>query len=161
MIRSQVWQIGGGIACVAGVSVGIGMTAPHWPRAWLDRDRGPLRLTRFDTRSGWERVGVRWWKRRFPDGGQWAGGQSKSLLPRLDDPAAVQRYIEETRRAEWVHWLANLGVVPIAVFADWWIVLGFAVITVVVNGIAIMIVRYNRLRLLESVASLTACPTPP
>ncbi len=156
MARWHSWalQIGGGIACVAGVSVGVGLTAPKWPAAWLDRDRGPLHLTRLDTRRNWERVGVGWWKRRFPDGGDWAGGESKSSLPALDDPTAIERYIVETRRAEWVHWLANLSVIPIAFFAEWWIFAAFTVITVIVNAIPIMIVRYNRLRLSEHLLAI-------
>ncbi len=149
MLGTWLLQIVGGIACVALISVGIGLTAPRWPSRWLDRDRGPLHLTRFDTRTRYERFGVLWLKRRFPEGGDWAGGESKSRLPALDDPAAVQRYIVETRRAEWVHWLANLSVVPILFFAHWWIFLAFLAVTLVVNGIAIMIVRYNRLRLYQ------------
>ncbi len=148
-MMTYVWQIVGGIVCVAVISVGIGLTAPHWPTRWLDRDRGPLHLTRWDTKHNWERVGVRWWKRHFPDGGDWAGGETKSRLPDLSDPHAIDRYIVETRRAEWVHWLADLSVIPIAFFATWWIFLAFCVITFIVNSIAIMIVRYNRLRLYE------------
>lgn len=153
MLGTWLLQIAGGIACVAVISVGIGLTAPHWPVSWLDRDRGPLRLTAADTRARYERLGVLWWKRRFPDGGDWAGGQTKSRLPDLADPAAVEGYIVETRRAEWVHWLSNLSVIPIAFFAEWWIFLAFLVITVIVNTIAIMIVRYNRLRLLAHLQS--------
>lgn len=149
MVGIWLVQIVGGILCVAVISVGIGLTAPRWPAAWLDRDRGPLHLTRFDTQKRYEQLGVTWWKRRFPDGGDWAGGESKSRLPRLDDPDQVQRYIVETRRAEWVHWLANLSVVPILFFAQWWIFLAFLIITIIVNAIPIMIVRYNRLRLLQ------------
>lgn len=149
MLGSWLLQVVGGIISVAGISVGIGLTAPHWRASWLDRDRGPLHLTRFDTRTRYEGLGVLWLKRHFPDGGAWAGGESKSNLPALDDPAAVQRYIVETRRAEWVHWLANLSVVPILFFATWWIFLAFLAITLIVNGIAIMIVRYNRLRLYQ------------
>ncbi len=147
-----LWQVVGGIVCVAVISVGIGLTAPHWPDRWLDRDRGPLHLTRWDSQRNWERVGVRWWKRRFPDGGDWAGGETKSRLPDLADQAAIQRYIVETRRAEWVHWLADLSVIPILFFATWWIFLAFFVVTFIVNAIAIMIVRYNRLRLYEYLA---------
>lgn len=154
MVGSWLLQILGGIGCVAVISVGIGLTAPHWPPSWLERDRGPLHLTRFDTRGFWEAVGVGWWKRRFPEGGDWAGGESKSRLPSLDDAAAIQRYIVETRRAEWVHWLSDLSVLPIALFATWWIFLAFAVVTVIVNAIPIMIVRYNRLRLYETLAAV-------
>ena len=39
--------------------------------------------------------------------------------------------------------------VPILFFAQWWIFLAFLIITMIVNAIPIMIVRYNRLRLLQ------------
>lgn len=140
-------QVVGGIACVAGLSVAIGLTAPHWPDRWLRRDAGPLHLTRFDTRERYERLGVRWWKRRYPEGGAWAGGESKSRLPDLTDRVAVERYVVETRRAEWVHWLSCLTWLPVLLFAPWWVAAALAVITLVVDGVAIGIVRYNRLRL--------------
>lgn len=136
-----------GITVVVGISVAVGATAPRWPARWLARDAGPLRLTRFDTRARYERLGVRWWKRRFPEGGDWFGGQSKSRLPALSDPLAVQRYIAETRRAEWVHWLSCLSPLPTAWFLPWWLFTALASVTLVINGVAIGIVRYNRLRL--------------
>lgn len=155
-----------GVAAVVVISVGVGLTAPRWPASWLDRDRGPLRLTRADSRRSYERLGVLWWKRRFPDGGEWAGGQTKSRLPDLADPAAIERYIVETRRAEWVHWIACLSWLPAVFFAPWWLVVPLAVITCVVNFIAIGIVRYNRLRLYAVLARLNPSaegpePAPP
>jgi glycosyl-4,4'-diaponeurosporenoate acyltransferase len=136
-----------GVACVVGISVGVGLTAPRWPEPWLARDAGPLRLTRWDTRQRYERLGVRWWKRRFPEGGDWAGGESKSRLPDLADEGSVARYIVETRRAEWVHWIACLSWIPAALFLPVWLTAALAAVTIVVNLIPIAIVRYNRLRL--------------
>lgn len=147
-------QLAGGIAVVAVLSVGIGLTAPHWPDRWLARDVGPLKLSRWDTRQRYERVGVLWWKRRFPEGGDWAGGESKNRLPDLQNKQAIEGYIVETRRAEWVHWLACLSWLPVMLFAEWWLVLVLAVLTLVVNSIAIMIVRYNRLRLYRVLTDL-------
>jgi glycosyl-4,4'-diaponeurosporenoate acyltransferase len=147
-------QLLGGIAVVGLLSVGVGLTAPHWPARWLSRDSGPLHLTRWDTRQRYERLGVLWWKRRFPEGGDWAGGESKNQLPDLQDRQAITGYIVETRRAEWVHWLACLSWVPVLLFAEWWLVLVLAVLTLMVNAIALMIVRYNRLRLYQVLAEL-------
>ena len=138
-----------GIACIAGLSVAIGLTAPRWPARWLRRDAGPLQLNRFDTRAGYERLGIAWWKRHYPEGGSWGGGRSKSRLPDLSDPAAVDRYIVETRRAEWVHWLSCLTPLAIVPFSPAWLFGGLAVITLGVNGIPIGIVRYNRVRLYQ------------
>jgi glycosyl-4,4'-diaponeurosporenoate acyltransferase len=131
------------------ISVAVGLTAPRWPDRWLQRDAGPLRLRGGHTRQRYERLGVRWWKRRVPDGGSWAGGETKSHLPDLQDRAAVEHYIVQTRRAEWVHWISCLSWLPTWLFAPWWLALALGVVTVIVNLIPIMIVRYNRLRLYE------------
>ena len=147
-------QLGGGIAVVILLSFGIGFTAPRWPDRWLNRDVGPLRLRRWDTRKHYERLGVLWWKRRFPEGGDWAGGESKNRLPNLTDRQAIERYVVETRRAEWVHWIACLTWLPTVLFADWWLVIVLAVLTLMVNGVAILIVRYNRLRLYQVLSEL-------
>lgn len=142
-----------GIACIAGLSVLLGMTAPRWPRRWLRRDAGPLRLTAMETRSRYERAGIGWLKRHYPELGSWFGGESKSRLPDLSDPTSVDRYVIETRRAEWVHWLSCLTPLPVRLFAPMWIVAALWAITLAINGIAIAIVRYNRLRLLSHVSA--------
>lgn len=135
------------------LSVGVGLTAPHWPQRWLDRDVGPLHLTRWDTRERYERLGVRRLKRLYPEGGAWAGGESKARLPSLRDASGVRRYIVETRRAEWVHWIACLSWIPAAFFVPWWLTLALAIVTLTVNLIPIAIVRYNRVRLYAEGAS--------
>jgi glycosyl-4,4'-diaponeurosporenoate acyltransferase len=127
----------------------VGLTAPHWPQSWLRRDSGPLRLTAWDTQERYERWGIRRWKRIYPEGGRWACGESKSRLPDLHDPAAIERYIVETRRAEWVHWVACLSWLPALLFAPWGLVVVLAALTLTVNLIPVGIVRYNRLRLYE------------
>lgn len=136
-----------GIVCIVGLSVLIGMTAPRWRARWLARDAGPLRLTSLETRERYERLGIAWLKRHYPELGSWFGGRSKSRLPDLADPAAVDRYIVETRRAEWVHWLSCLTPLPVVLFAPLWLFGALGLITLAINGIAIAIVRYNRLRL--------------
>ena len=59
----------------------------------------------------WERDGnfyrtwlaVRRWKSVLPDGAPWLGGMAKKSL-RDRDPAYLEQFIRETRRAEWAHW---------------------------------------------------------
>lgn len=148
-----VVRFAAGIACIAGLSVLIGMTAPRWPARWLRRDVGPLHLTGLETQQRYERFGVRWLKRHYPELGATFGGESKSRLPDLTRPDSVERYVVETRRAEWVHWLSCLTPLPVLLFAPLWIVGLLGVITLAINGIAIAIVRYNRLRLLARSAS--------
>ena len=111
-------------------------------------------MTRWDSLPGYERVGILWWKRNFPEGGNWAGGKSKNRLPDLADITAINGYIRETRRAEWVHWISCLTWLPTLLFATWWIVLVLAVLTIILNGIPIAILRYNRKRLYGVIADL-------
>lgn len=137
------------LGVVVGTTVSVGVWAPRWPDAWLSGDRGPLRLTRLDTVPGYRRLGVRQWSRRLPElGGLF--GISKRVLPgRSRDE--LTGYLLEVRRAEWVHWLSLLPLVPLAVFNPWWLWLLFAVISVGVNVPFLAILRYNRVRLLALV----------
>lgn len=138
--------IGADAAIVSGVSVGIGATAPRWPARWLDRDRGPLHLTRWDTADRYLRLGVPTLARRLPEAGSAFGGPSKRTMPRRS-PEEIDRYLVEARRGEWVHWLSMLSVAPVAVVSPRWVTAMFAVTTAMVNAPFIAILRNNRLRL--------------
>lgn len=139
----------GGAAIIGVGSVLLGLWAPRWPDRWLARDRGPLRLLPGDSVRRYERLGALFYKRFFPEGGSWFGGaeQGRRTLPDLSDPAAVRRYVRETRRGEWVHWLSTLTWLPLPLFQPWPLALFFLAVTLIVNGIAIVILRYNRVRL--------------
>lgn len=151
-------QIFGGILIVAGGSVLIGWTAPRWPTHWLARDRGPLRLLPGDSPQRYERLGARWFKSFFPELGATFGGRSKSRLPDLTQPEAIRGYVREARRGELVHWLALLTWLPLPLFQVWGLWLFFLVVTLVANGIAIIILRYNRTRLYGVLDGLGASP---
>jgi glycosyl-4,4'-diaponeurosporenoate acyltransferase len=130
-----------------GVAVGYGMH--RLPAARFARADA---LTR--TRS-WERDGQVWsdhlrirrWKDRLPDAGAlFAGGVSKRRLC-THDRRQLERFVAETRRAEWVHWLV-LAIVP--TFVLWnpiWLVGVMAAYAVAANMPCILVQRYNRARL--------------
>ena len=138
-----------GTAVVVGGSVAIGATAPHWPDRWLERDVGPLRLTRFDRAEAYERLGVRRARSIFPEAGALFGGTSKRAAPDRADPDAVRAYLIEVRRAEWVHWLSMGCWLPLPFFARTWVAVGLLVPTSAVNGTAQLILRYHKVRLLD------------
>ncbi len=135
------------IILVIGTAI-VGAMAPRWPRDWLRRDRGPLRLRSFDTPATYRRLHVGWLAATMPEFGAVCGGESKKQLPGTDS-ASLTRYLIEVRRAEWVHWLACLAVVPLFFFNPLWLSLAWTVFVVLVNGIFIVIVRHNRIRLLR------------
>lgn len=132
------------VICVTAIV--IGGSAPRWPTRWLQRDRGPLTLTRFDTVDRYRRLGITWWARVLPEGGSWLGGESKSALPGRD-AESLRRYLVEVRRGEWVHWLMMLAWVPLAFFNPWWLTLLFAVLVVLINLVFLLVLRFNQLRL--------------
>ncbi len=136
-----------GILIIALGSIAVGATAPRWPDARLRRDRGPLRLMPGDTPERYERLGAGRLKRFFPEMGTVFGGVSKSIPPDLGDPVSIRTYLIEVRRAEWVHWLSILTWLPLPLFQPWWLAGAFLLPTVLVNGSAQIILRYNRVRL--------------
>ncbi len=136
------------IVFVAGVSIGVGATAPRWPDAWLDRDPFPLRLAPWESVRWYRRVGVSRLAGWLPELGATFGGRSKSALPgrsRVD----LVGYVREVRRAEWVHWISMAT--PIVLFAvnPWWLALAFLIVVIGVNAPFILILRNNRLRILR------------
>ncbi|MGI9136240.1 MAG: hypothetical protein ACR2JS_04160 [Candidatus Nanopelagicales bacterium] len=136
------------IFIVVALSVLIGALAPRWPARWLGRDRGVLRLTGFDTPRGYRRIGIHVIKDRLPELGSVFGGQSKGQLPG-SEAEQLALYARELRRAEWVHWFSMLTWIPLAFFNPWWLTLAFAMVVVIGNAPFVLIVRYNRMRVLR------------
>ena len=145
-VGSLLLRIGVDIAIVVGWSLLVGLTAPRWPRRWLDRDRGPLRLTGADTVARYRSWGVPRLTTALPEGGAWFGGVAKDRLPGTD-AVALEAYLVEVRRAEWVHLLSLLAAIPVLVVGPWWLGLAFAVVVVAVNVPFLLVLRYNRVRL--------------
>ena len=89
---------------------------------------------------------IRKWKYLLPDGAPWLGGfPKKQLLSR--NPASIDRFLIETRRAEIAHWFM-LGCLPI--FFIWnppWARWVMAFYAVAANLPCILAQRYNRLAL--------------
>lgn len=90
---------------------------------------------------------VKRWKAWLPEAGTFfPGGFDKKRLPGAAD-AGLERYIQETRRAEIVHWI-TAGTAPF--FFVWnpiragVVMLAYAAVA---NGPCIIALRYNRLRL--------------
>ncbi|MEB3263483.1 MAG: hypothetical protein VKJ66_03835 [Synechococcus sp.] len=147
------------LACAVGWTLWcllIGSLAQRLPRSKLARDSwitGPRPWP--ESRSGYERhLAIQRWKGLLPDAGNALPGgvRKNSLVGR--DPAALQRLVEETRRAELVHlalwpfwvvtalWLPPQGVLLNLLFAS------------LFNLPCLWLQRYNRLRLLPALERL-------
>ena len=131
----------------------VGGWAPRWPSTWLQVDRGPLRLHGFETRDLYRHHGIARLARILPEGGAAFGGQSKKQLPGVT-AVDLSGYLEEVRRAEWVHWWSLITWLPLVFFNPWWLGLAFALVVLIVNLIFIIVLRFNRMRLLSILARL-------
>ena len=136
------------IVIVAGGSIVIGAVAPRCPIGWFGRDRGPLRLTALDTPRTYRTLRVTTLTRRLPELGSVFGGKSKAALPGMDR-TSIDGYLREVRRAEWVHWISSLTIMPLWWFNPWWLALAFTVVVVGGNALFMIVLRHNRLRLLR------------
>lgn len=100
-----------------------------------------------------ERFAIRAWKDRLPEAGAvFAGGFAKrGLLDPGRGPggrrAVLERYVAETRRAEWVHWVIPTATPVFLVWNDAWVAPVMALYAVAANGPCLVVQRYNRARL--------------
>ena len=127
---------------------GIGFFTHRLPIERLARDRGLLRLrpAELDGRR-FARMRVKRWKDRLPEAGSFfAGGFSKRRVV-ARDPAYLERFVVETRRAEVTHWLV-MAIAPVFVLWNpWWMVTVMFTYAFVANVPCLIVQRYNRARL--------------
>lgn len=128
----------------AGFHAGSGYLVHRLPSARLQRDGWLLRPRRWECggRAYERRWHIQRWKDHLPEAGAvFAGGVSKRRIGR-----DLRRFVAETRRAEYGHWLALAGS---PAFALWNPPSGLVLMTVygvAVNAPFIAVQRYNRQR---------------
>ena len=140
-----------------GWSLLIGWLANRLPRSALDHDTWLTGARPWpESEAGYEkRLGILRWKSLLPDAGDVLPGgvRKKSLVSR--DPVALQRLIEETRRAELVH----LALWPFWIVTALWLppagVLINLIFATLFNLPCLWLQRYNRLRLEPSLLRIS------
>ena len=143
-----VWLIAINVLVIVVLSVLIGVLAPRWPAGWLKADRFPLTVLPFEKHHHYRKLRVATLRERLPELGGLFGGASKSSLPGTD-LESLDRYLVEVRRAEWVHILSCLTPLPLFFYNPWWMAFAFFVVVLIVNGLFLIVLRHNRLRLLQ------------
>ena len=137
-----------------------GYAVHRLPLARLNRDTWLLRERRFESSgSFYERLHVRRWKDRLPEAGAlFPGGLSKRHIAGRDR-ATLERFIAETRRAEYGHWAA-MACGPLFMFWNPPLVAAAMVAYGVgVNMPFIVIQRYNRQRVGRLLKGRTSRPS--
>lgn len=129
----------------SGVSVWLSLQDPTVFRSesWLYKERA------------WEKKGIIYktvfkvqkWKQFLPNGDACArNGFKKRKLQSCDFPY-LQRFAQETCRAEITHWVILAFSVVFFIWNAWWIGLIMVIYSLIVNVPCIIAQRYNRIRL--------------
>jgi len=141
-------------------SVAVGAAAHRVPTRFFARDTWVTSARAWE-RDGrvYERVRIRRWKDRVPDAGEFfdRSASKRTIGSRSQDD--IERYLVETRRAEYVHDAIVLVTPAFALWNPWPLRMAMAAYAIVANVPCIAIQRYNRARLKRIVARRTA-PTP-
>jgi len=129
-------------------SAGVGFVAHRRPANAFARDSWLYRLRAFEHGGRlYERWGIRRWKDRLPEAGAlFTGGFSKRSV-RTRDRDVLERFVVETRRAEWTHWTIMLITPVFLIWNWWWVELLMVVYALAANLPCLLVQRYNRARL--------------
>ena len=91
-----------------------------------------------------DRLAIRKWKSRLPDGAPWLGGVAKKSI-RAGEPSHLARFLVETRRAEWAHWCMFCCLPFFFLWNPPWACLIMTVYALAANLPCILAQRYNRI----------------
>jgi glycosyl-4,4'-diaponeurosporenoate acyltransferase len=146
---SGPWVVVINIAVWLVIHLGVGMSTPRMrpsffnPQSWLYRQR----IWEGGGKTYKSALKVKKWKRLLPDGvGVFKGGLKKKHLENAD-AEYLERYILETCRAEFTHWVILLFALIFFVWNDWWIGLIMVTYGLATNMPCSIAQRYNRVRL--------------
>jgi len=146
-----IWLVVIDIAVVAGISILFGLYAPRIADHRLQHDHLLLHTWSWETPARYRAWRAPWLAAHLPELGSLFGGESKSTIPGTKQDA-LQGYLREVRRAEIVHWVSFFSWLPLIIFNPWWLTLVFALIVMTGNVLFLVILRYNKVRLLKLLA---------
>jgi glycosyl-4,4'-diaponeurosporenoate acyltransferase len=129
--------------------VAIGYVAHVQPLRRVDHDTWLTRPRGFEDGGRWyDRVlHIKQWKDRLPEGGSFFKGGFAKRSVAGGDAYVMQRFVAETRRAEYAHWVMMFGGVLFVAWNPWWADVFNLLLGVAINVPCLLVQRYNRLRL--------------
>lgn len=128
--------------------------------AAFGRDTRLTRLRPFEAGGRWyeRRVRIRAWKDRLPEAGAlFAGGVSKRRIGGRGRDV-LERFVVETRRAEWAHWLIMAAAPAFFLWNSWPVGVAMIGYALAANLPCLLVQRYNRARLLRTLARARGAP---
>jgi glycosyl-4,4'-diaponeurosporenoate acyltransferase len=140
VINITVWLV---------INLGVGMSTARMqpnsfnPQSWLYRQR----IWERGGKTYKARLKVQKWKRLLPAVAAVVKGGFRKKHVGNADAAYVRRFILETCRAEFTHWVILLFSLIFFLWNDWWIGLIMVAYGLATNMPCIVTQRYNRMRL--------------
>ena len=150
----MIWQISGFwsvvIYCIIWllIHVIVSYVVDRIPRASFDPKSWLYRRRKFE-RNGklYETVfHIRYWKHFLPDGAALCGRFRKKTLVKSGS-IYINEFIQETCRAEMMHWILLAMAVVFFIWNAWWISLIMVSYALIVNMPCVLAQRFNRIRL--------------
>lgn len=131
-------------------SILVGTIANWLPDRYFQNETAITRLRKFETQNWFQKgLKVHIVKKYLPEKGVMFGkGTSKKTLPK-NQAGGLNKFLIETRRAEYVHWIVIFAWVFTLSFNPTWAVFAVAILLLGGNLPCILVQRYNRLRLLR------------
>jgi glycosyl-4,4'-diaponeurosporenoate acyltransferase len=131
-------------------SAAAGYIAHRRPAAAFADDSWLYRLRSVEGEGQlYRRLGIKRWKDKLPEAGAlFTGGFSKRSV-RTRNRDVLERFVIETRRAEWTHWMIMLATPVFLVWNWWWVELLMVAYALAANLPCLLVQRYNRARLVR------------
>lgn len=130
----------------------LGIPIAHLSLAWLSTQL-PCQLFDRESQSNhknmwlYEKVfRVKSWKKLLPDGAPWMGGFAKGKLESTE-PSYLKRYIAETRRGEFSHWLQMIAIFLFVIWNPYPASIVIVLYSTFSNLPCILNLRYTRRRI--------------
>ncbi|TXC85649.1 glycosyl-4,4'-diaponeurosporenoate acyltransferase [Metabacillus litoralis] len=105
----------------------------------------------------YEKLKVKRWKEKLPDGGDWTKGGIKKKNINIRSKEGIERFLLETKRAELSHWLQILPAPIFFTFNDPLSGIIMIIYAFSFNIPFIIIQRYNRYRLIRCLSRPGYC----
>lgn len=133
----------------------VGYAAQRTPDARFVEDDLLTCQRGFERDGAWyqDTLAIDRWKTRLPEAGSMFGGFEKRTVAG-GDPAVMEKFVIETRRAEHAHWGMVSGVVLTMLWNPWWAAPANLAVAAGNNVPCIAVQRYNRARLVRALASV-------
>jgi glycosyl-4,4'-diaponeurosporenoate acyltransferase len=127
----------------------VGYVAHVQPLSRVDHDTWLTRARRFEDGGRWyeQVLHIKAWKDLLPEGGSFFKGGFAKRSVAGGDVDVMQRFVAETRRAEYAHWVMMLGGLLFVPWNPWWADVFNVLLGIAINAPCLLVQRYNRLRL--------------